>query len=434
MARRVRDTVLESRTARAKLEVRKKPYYKAIGSGLHLGYRRTKNGNGRWTCRFYAGEGDYRLEVMAHADDVTDANGETVLDFWQAQDRARQMQAALAGEAASGVKKRITVAEALDDYLEWMDAKRKSAQDARYRADALIRPTLGSKVVDKLTSKEIEKWLNGVAKTPPRVRTKKGAEPKFRKMGESPDDLRRRKASANRTLTVLKAALNRAWKHGKVPSDTEWRKVEPFEDVDAARVRYLSVAEAQRLLHACEPAFRLMVQAALQTGARYGELGALTVADFNSDVGTVAIRESKSGKARHVVLTDEGVQFFEGVTTGRAGDERIFLNPSGKSWGKSHQNRPMAEACERAKIKPAIGFHGLRHTWASLAVMNGMPMMVVARNLGHADTRMVEKHYGHLHDDFIKNAIRAGAPRFGSVESSNLESLDRKRVEAVGDG
>jgi integrase len=47
-------------------------------------------------------------------------------------------------------------------------------------------------------------------------------------------------------------------------------------------------------------------------------------------------------------------------------------------------------------IIPPINFHGLRHTWASLAVMNGMPLLVVAKNLGHSDTRMVEKHYGHL--------------------------------------
>jgi hypothetical protein len=41
-------------------------------------------------------------------------------------------------------------------------------------------------------------------------------------------------------------------------------------------------------------------------------------------------------------------------------------------------------------------FHALRHTWASLAVMGGVPLLVVAKNLGHVDTRMVEKHYGHL--------------------------------------
>jgi integrase len=73
----------------------------------------------------------------------------------------------------------------------------------------------------------------------------------------------------------------------------------------------------------------------------------------------------------------------------------------------------VAEAVAQAKIKPAIGFHGLRHTWASHAVMNGTPLLIVAKNLGHADTRMVERHYGHLAPGYVTDAIRAGAPRFG---------------------
>jgi integrase len=73
----------------------------------------------------------------------------------------------------------------------------------------------------------------------------------------------------------------------------------------------------------------------------------------------------------------------------------------------------MRETCARAKITPAISFHGLRHTWASHAVMNGMPLTVVARNLGHANTKMVEKHYGHLAQDFVVEAVRKHAPKFG---------------------
>ena len=72
----------------------------------------------------------------------------------------------------------------------------------------------------------------------------------------------------------------------------------------------------------------------------------------------------------------------------------------------------MKAACERARIAPAISFHALRHTWASLAVMAGMPLMVVARNLGHVDTRMVEQHYGHLREDFVDKAIKDHAPRY----------------------
>ena len=83
----------------------------------------------------------------------------------------------------------------------------------------------------------------------------------------------------------------------------------------------------------------------------------------------------------------------------------------------------MAEGCERARIKPAISFHILRHTWASHAVMNGVPLLVVAKNLGHADTRMVEKHYGHLAPSFIADAIRAGAPRYRVKDDKRVVSL-----------
>ena len=98
----------------------------------------------------------------------------------------------------------------------------------------------------------------------------------------------------------------------------------------------------------------------------------------------------------------------------------MFLKGDGSAWRKSHQNSPMIEATKRAHIAPPISFHGLRHTWASLAVMNGVPLLVVAKNLGHADTRMVEKHYGHLAPSYVREAIRAGAPQFGAVEQTNV--------------
>jgi integrase len=90
----------------------------------------------------------------------------------------------------------------------------------------------------------------------------------------------------------------------------------------------------------------------------------------------------------------------------------MFRHADGSAWQKSEQARPMTEACTNGRIKPAISFHILRHTWASLSVMAGVPLMVVAKNLGHADTRMVEKHYGHLAPSFVADAIRAGAPRY----------------------
>jgi integrase len=236
--------------------------------------------------------------------------------------------------------------------------------------------------------------------------------------------IRRRRASANRTLTVLKAALNRAWREGKIPSDETWRRVEPFEEVNAARVRYLTVPEAKRLLNSCESDFRRLAQAALATGARYGELIGLRASDFNPDSGTVHVRTSKSGKGRHIVLNDEGSALFKSLAAGKARNAVLLSKADGSPWKPAHQARPMTEACKRAKIVPPVSFHILRHTWASLAVMRGGPLMVVARNLGHSDTRMVERHYGHLAPSYVADAIRAAAPNFGMKSERNVVPLN----------
>src|SRR4051812_34071898 len=102
MAKRVRDAQLESRASRDKLKARGRPYYRSIGHGLHLGYRRGKNG-GSWVVRQYLGDQYYKVETVAYADDKLDADGQRVLNFWQAQEHARglhrQVSAKKAGPA-----------------------------------------------------------------------------------------------------------------------------------------------------------------------------------------------------------------------------------------------------------------------------------------------------------------------------------------------
>jgi integrase len=431
MARTVRDSALDTRAARNRLHPRGKPYWRLLEQGLHLGYRKGKGGSGRpagagrWVVRHYIGGQNYHVETVAAADDFTDADGIAILNFKQAQTLARERMKRRAHDAA-GKSGPLTVRRAIEAYLEFLEANRKSASDARYRADAFILPKLGDFEVEDLTTDRLSRWLADLAKMAPRLRTKKGGVQKFKdvKAGEDKEDaLRKRQSTANRTLTVLKAALNRAWRLGKTSSDAAWRRVEPFENVDSARIRYLSIAEAKRLVNATDIQFRPMVRAALFTGARYGELSHLAVADFNPESETLAVRQSKSGKPRHVVLTDEGAKYFHQLCAGRVGSDVLLPRANGQAWDKSHQARPMKLACKQAKIAPPIGFHGLRHTYASLAVMNGTPLLVLAKNLGHADTRMVEKHYGHLAPSYVADAIRAGAPKFGFKTDRKIASI-----------
>jgi integrase len=326
-------------------------------------------------------------------------------------------------KSANGIAGPLTVQAVVEMYLQVLEAHGKSAVDSRHRAQAHIYPMLGTIEVATLSTDLLRKWHTGLIKALRRTRTKPGKPQQYREFDGGEEATRRRKSSANRVLTNLKAALNHAFRDGKTPTDSAWRKVKHFKNVDAARVRYLSIAEATRVINASDAEFRPLVQAALQTGCRYGELARLEVADFNPDSGTLAIRRSKSGKARHVVLTDEGVSFFRQLTAGRAGSETMLRKANGEAWRASHQLRPIAQACQRANVNPPVNFHALRHTWASLSVMSGVPLLVVAKNLGHADTRMVERHYGHLAPSYIADEIRRGAPRFGVVKPSIVTSL-----------
>ena len=89
MARRVRDARLDNRAARSKLPARQEPHWRLITEGRHLGYYKGARG-GTWVARFRPPAGGaYRKTTLGKADDTEDAEGVTVLDFAQAQEKER---------------------------------------------------------------------------------------------------------------------------------------------------------------------------------------------------------------------------------------------------------------------------------------------------------------------------------------------------------
>ena len=68
-----------------------------------------------------------------------------------------------------------------------------------------------------------------------------------------------------------------------------------------------------------------------------------------------------------------------------------------------------------AKITPAVSFHELRHTYGSRLAMRGVPMGVIAAQLGHADTRMTERHYAHLAPSYVAETVRNSFGELGIV-------------------
>lgn len=431
MARTVREAALATRSARLRLPARTKPYWRVIEQGLHVGYRRRGTG-GTWIARRRNERGIYREARLGLADDLQDANGDTFLDFSQAQRAARTWwthEQRLSSGLGTTSTEAYTVARAMADYLEDYRRRGGKASDSIESVTRRnILPELGNLSVGKLTTRRLQDWHRGIAERPRHWRSRLGAAANLaafdRKNAEA---VRRRRATANRVLTYLKAALNHSWRAGLVPSDDAWRRVKPFRSVDAPVVRYLSQNEITRLLEACQGAFRDLIHAALLTGCRYGELCHLKVVDYNPDVETLSIREAKSGRVRHVILTGEAPELIERLVSGRSPSDVLFKRDKGRGWKRAEQLRPMRELCARVGIVPAIGFHVLRHTHASILAMRAVPMAVIAHQLGHSDTRMTERHYAHLAPNYVAEKIRESFPRLTDIEAPTVMRIERFR-------
>src|SRR5262249_31035693 len=182
MARRPRSSVLETRTNRLKLPVQRKPHaFTTIAPGIALGYRRGKDRNA-WVLRASDGKGGNWLKNLPGIpDDFEDANGESVIDFWQAQDKARVLAR---GTVESG--RPVTVAEALADYERDLRARGGLTGNVS-RVRHHLPPSLASKPVGMLTSRELQRWRDGLVEMKP--------------------------ATVNRTTHILKAACNLAARH-----------------------------------------------------------------------------------------------------------------------------------------------------------------------------------------------------------------------------
>jgi len=426
MARTLRDAALNTRSARAKLRARREPYWRSLSEGLAIGYRKGAKG-GTWIARHYSSEHGRRFRALGTTDDVANADGEHVLSFAQVQEVGRRWFAELAcGDRIGSDHGPYSVAQALDDYVtDYKRRGRKALARLEWTIKAHIKPELGDTPVEKLTRRRIEGWHANLAETPPRLRTKAGKRQKHMEPDYTPDGIRRRRSTANRVLTILKAALNLAHHNRRADTPERWQAVKPFKETDEPKVRYLTDAESQRLINASSGQFRTLVTAALLTGCRYGELAAMQVGDFTPDAKAVHVPVTKGGKARYVHLTDEGIEFFTAACAGKKSGDVLFPRSDGRPWGQAHQFRPMLEACKVAKIEPAVSFHVLRHTYASRLAMKGVPMAVIAEQLGHSDTRMTERHYAHLAPSYVGDAVRAAFGTLGVVESSTVVPIGR---------
>jgi len=390
---------LSSKTARAKLKPRKQPYFVQVGPTTTLGYVRRTVPPGSWVRRQRVdtdGAYPYEQTPIGTADDVAFADGKTVFSYTQAAQLA-------ANGGALVDSKPITVKRALDAYFTDLEGRSPHAQEARQRAEKHIIPKLGRYPVVKLTKTQVAHWFAGMVKDDP----------------EDGDSRRRSQDTANRILTILKAALNRAFEDdaNNIPSDNAWRKVKAFRAVEAAREDHFAAAQVRSLIGKAasfDRAFANLLEAAYLTGARLGELAGLQGRDFHAERAVLSIRKGKTG-ARAVTLTDEAVRFFKRVSKDRVPEALLLPRADGEAWGKSEQHRPFKRAAALAELPSSASFYTLRHSYISRAIEAGMPLSLLAENCGTSLT-MIQRNYAHVLAATRRDTIEATAPKLRRVK------------------
>jgi integrase len=203
-------------------------------------------------------------------------------------------------------------------------------------------------------------------------------------------------ATANRLLVLTRFMFNCAIRWEILPTGSNpTAGVEAFPD-NGARERYLSSAEVRRLFAELDRTRQRqvadIVRLLLYTGARKAEILNATWANVDLERGLLTVPVSKSGKPRHVALSEAAIEVLTRQPR-RDGLPWVFVNPKTRKPPVS-----IFTAWDTIRKKaglPDVRLHDLRHSFASFLVNEGRSLYEVQRLLGHADAKMTMR-YAHL--------------------------------------
>lgn len=275
----------------------------------------------------------------------------------------------------------ITIAELADEYLRMHAAPMKKASSVREDRSNLknhVLPAFGRIAVMDLTRDRVEKWMATRSDAP---------------------------ANANLCLALLRHMMTKAedWGHRK-------RLTNPCTGIGKfdvrPRERYLSAEELSRLgsaLDAIEaeganPKGIAILRLLALTGARKGEMLALKWDEVDSERGLLRLGDSKTGR-KTIPIGESALAILAALP--RTNSAFVFPSKIARSsaTGLGHyQGLTKIWLAVRAKAGlPNVRVHDLRHTAASVAVANGASLPMIAKILGHADTKTTQR-YAHLSD------------------------------------
>jgi len=246
----------------------------------------------------------------------------------------------------------------------------------------------------------------------------------------------------NRYFAALRHLLNLAIAEGYLAANPV--KGIKFFPEPTGRLRFLSDAEIRRLKEALAPEHWPIVAFSLETGLRLSEQFQARWDCVNMEQGVLTVPLSKSGRTRHVILSEGALRILRGLSSWM---HSPYLFPSPLSDRKPLQGRHFVvkiydPALKRATID-GVTWHTLRHTFASRKVIAGVDIRTVQELMGHATITMTMR-YAHLSPAHLRAAVNKASlgdlvPNFPSgtvtktvtTRQPRSEHTREKRTEGV---
>jgi integrase len=380
MARNVRSAQLETRTARLKLELRKKPYMVRVAPGVRLGYRRNASA-GTWSVIAADGKSGNWVKKFGYADDHEEANGEQVLTFWEAQERARKLARGGKNAEEDDPGRPAIVREALDAYQADLIARGGDVHNVS-RVRGHLPNTLAGKTVALVTARELRRFRDNLL---------------AKKL---------RASSVNRISSALRAALNLAAAHDqRINNHTAWRiGLASIFDAAQARNVILSDQVIRRIIAAAfgiSVEMGLLVEIAAVTGARVSQIANLRVVDLQADRLDPRLMMPSSRKGRGqkkityvpVPIPSTLAEKLKRASNDKPSDASLLTKTSGDRWKQSDHSRLFQRVILQAGLDPSeVTFYALRHSSIARDLLANVPVRIVATK-HDTSTPIIERNY-----------------------------------------
>jgi len=366
--------------------------------GLMLEYRPT--GMGTWYFRTKDKHGKMK---MLHLGLLAE------MDVLEAKVRAYELQkfvkqGAVLGDVDSQTGKRLTFGKFIEKhYLPHAKARKRSWKTEVGILRRHILPVFSDSKLEAITRFALTRWLEELQE--------KGLAP----------------ATCNRTLFLVKYLFNCARRWGFI-AESPARDVQTLPEKEF-RERYLSEEEARRLLDALaadkDQQAANVVRLLLFTGARKSEILAARWENVDVARRILTVPLSKSGKARHIPLSDAALQILEGIPR-----KSEWLFPSRKNASHIKTIYEASDIVRKRAVLKDVRLHDLRHSFASFLVNSGCSLYEVQKILGHQNPKITTR-YAHLAQDSLLRAANIVGDKLGiwekkGIDAENLLTSDKK--------